>query len=154
MRKIKNMNEITGLTTILASIKTATDIAKLIKESGISLEKAEIKMKIAELISALADAKIEAAGLQNLISEKDEKIKELEETLNIKKSLRYEAPFYWLDGDKKKDGPYCQACYDSKGKLIHLQLDGAYWFCFVCKQTFYGSSNNSSSTIGNIGVSR
>lgn len=149
------MNEITGLTTILASIKTATDIAKLIKESGISLEKAEIKLKIAELISALADAKIEAAGLQNLISEKDEKIKELEETLNIKKSLRYEAPFYWLGGDKKKDGPYCHACYDSNGKLIHLQdLEGGDWFCFVCKQTFYEGSNNSSSTIGNIRVSR
>jgi len=142
------MNEITGLTTILGSIKTAMEIAKLIKESDLSLEKAETKLKLADLISALADVKIEAAELQRLIFDKDEKIKKLEETLNIKKCLRYEAPFYWLDADTKKEGPFCQTCYDSDGKLIRLQvLENGHWICHVCKHTYTDSTYKPSATI-------
>jgi ribosomal protein L37AE/L43A len=131
------MTEIAALTTILGSIKTATEIAKLIKDSDLSFEKAETKLKLADLISALADAKIEAAELQRLIFDKDEKIKELEEALKIKQNLRYEDPYYWLDVDTKKEGPFCQTCYDSDGKLIRLQGAGeGYWICNVCKNEY------------------
>ena len=135
------MTDIAVLTSILGSIKTATDIVKLIKSSDISLEKAETKSKLADLISALADAKIEVAELQNLISEKDEKIKKLEKALEIKQKLRYEAPYYWLDDGPKKEGPFCQACYDTDGKLIRLQgnREGS-WCCKACKNFYTDSS--------------
>ena len=69
------MTDISSITSILESIKTATDIARFFKETTTSLEKAETKLKLADLISALADAKIETAEIQSLISEKDEEIK-------------------------------------------------------------------------------
>jgi hypothetical protein len=53
------MVDIAILGSALGSIKTATDIAKLIKNSGTSLEKAEVKLQVAELISSLADIKME-----------------------------------------------------------------------------------------------
>ena len=56
--------DLTAVSTLLGSIKTATEIAKLIKDSDVSLEKAETKLKLAELISALADAKIKVTAVQ------------------------------------------------------------------------------------------
>ena len=62
--------DIAALSSLLGSLKTATDIARFIKDSDLSLEKAETKLKLAELISALADAKIEAAKIQQLLLER------------------------------------------------------------------------------------
>ena len=62
--------DIAALSALLGSLKTATDIARFIKDSDLSLEKAETKLKLAELISALADAKIEAAKIQQLLLER------------------------------------------------------------------------------------
>ena len=141
------MIEIAALTTILGSIKTATEIARLIKDSDFSLEKAEIKLKLADLISALADAKIQAAELHSVIFDKDEKIKELEESLNLKQNLHYEAPYYWLGEGENKEGPFCQKCYDDNGKTIRLQGTGkGYWECRVCKSA-YKDSNYKAPTV-------
>ncbi len=76
--------EITSITAFIGSIKTATEIAKTIKDAGTTLEQAEAKFKMAELISLLADAKIQAAEIQEVILEKDKRIKELEELFKIK----------------------------------------------------------------------
>ena len=80
------MADIAAIASILGSVKTATEIAKLLKDSDLSLEKAEMKLKLADLISALADARIETAEIQSLIAEKDEKIKQLQEVLETKNS--------------------------------------------------------------------
>ncbi len=100
-----------------------------------------MKLKLADLISALADAKIELAEIQDIISEKEGKIKELEEALEVKNKMHYEKPYYWMiDGDKR-EGPFCQQCYDSKGKQIRLQdKKNGYWTCSTCKNDFIDSS--------------
>jgi hypothetical protein len=66
-----------SVSTLLGSIKTATEIAKLIKDSDVSLEKAETKLKLAELISALADAKIEVMEVQQALLDKDAEVRGL-----------------------------------------------------------------------------
>lgn len=121
----------------LSSIKTATEIAKLIKDSDLSLEKAETKLKLAELIGSLADAKLELISLQELLASTEGRIKELEDELQAHKSLRWEEPLYWLDGEDGPDGPYCQHCYDSSRKLIRLQGNGeGLYECKACKNTY------------------
>ena len=65
------MADITTINAVLTSIKTASDLAKIIKDSNKTLEQAEIKYKLAELISALADAKMEIAEVRELLSSKD-----------------------------------------------------------------------------------
>jgi hypothetical protein len=61
------MADLNTISSILSSINVATDLARLIKDSDVSLEKAETKLKLAELISALADAKIETANVLHII---------------------------------------------------------------------------------------
>lgn len=129
--------DITTVTTLLGSIKTATEIAKLIKDSDLSLEKAETKLKLAELIGALADAKLEGAELQQTLSDKDSRIQQLEKQLQVREQLTWQQPSYWLKTDAGTDGPFCQQCYDTGQKLVRLQGDGeGYWECKTCKSSY------------------
>lgn len=130
--------DISSITTLLGSLKTATDLAKLINDSGITLEKAEVKLKLAELISALAEAKIETAAVQQTILDRDQRIRELEAERATAEKLQYKDPAYWLQADGGDQGPYCQTCYDTSIKLVRLQdvSDGA-WACRACNVTFF-----------------
>jgi len=135
------MEPTTIISTVLTSIKTATDIAKFIKESDASFEKAESKLKLAELISALADAKIEVTDIQQELQKKDAEITVLKEKLNVRGQLKFERPYYWRIDGSQKDGPFCQKCYDSDQKLIRLQANGVgCWECKECKSTYFDSS--------------
>ncbi len=67
------------------------------------------------------------------------RIKELDDQLAIRDQLHWEKPYYWLGFGDPKDGPYCQACYDSEKKLIRLQGGtGGQWSCRTCKKRVSG----------------
>lgn len=129
--------DITTVTSLISSLKVATDIAKFIKDSDVSLEKAESKLKLAELISTLADAKIEASEIQQSIVERDEKIRALEAEAKIRKSLKWNEPCYWLISEDQTETPYCQPCYDRSKALSRLHSDNNGAFeCRVCGKSF------------------
>ena len=134
--------DLTAVTAVLGNIKTATEIAKLIKDSGVSLDKAETKLKLAELIEALADAKLDVVNLQEKLSSAEGRIKELESDLQVQGAIRWKEPLYWLDGQAGTDGPFCQHCYDSGRKLIRLQGNGEGWYeCKLCKNSYETSES-------------
>jgi hypothetical protein len=129
--------DVAAIGSLLGSLKTATDIAKFVRESSVSLERAELKMKLADLIEALANAKIEAADIQQEILDRDKMVRELEAAAAVKVELRWEQPCYLRKNEKGTEAPYCQNCYDSIGKLSRLHVDGSGYFeCRVCTQSF------------------
>ncbi|WP_419813437.1 hypothetical protein [Bacterioplanoides sp.] len=140
--------DITSISTALGSIKTATDLAKLIKNSELSLQDAELKLKLAELISSLADAKIEIANIQTEILEKQNQISDLESRLNTESKMIWDSPYYWLGEKTDQNGPFCQKCFDDNKKLIRLQGNGeGYWSCKVCKSNYTDSTYVSPSSV-------
>ncbi len=122
----------------VTSIKAAWESAKAVKSSADAIDDAQIKLQIAELIGALADAKIEAA-------ENAETIAELTRQLKSKSELQFKGRVYWRDlGDNGKEGPFCPTCYDKDGKAIRLQpnSEDRYqddWRCHACT-TYFGAS--------------
>jgi len=131
--------DLTTITAGLGSIKSAMDIAKALKDSDLSLEKAETKLQLAELVSTLADAKMQIADIQDLLLLKDQENRQLQEQLNLKATLQYEKPYYWKISDEHKDGPFCQKCYDVNDRLVRLQGgENDKWVCFECESIFYG----------------
>lgn len=135
--------DIAAIGSLLTSLKTATDIAKLIRESDVTLEKAETKLKLAELVSALADAKIDAAEIQQVILDRDEEIRTLKAASKIRAELIWKQPCYYMPNVDGVEEPYCQQCYDSESKLARLHTDGAGRFsCSVCKQTYSTSERS------------
>ncbi|HAS8420793.1 TPA: hypothetical protein RQK84_004265 [Vibrio vulnificus] len=127
------MPDIVTISTALSSIKTAAEIAKLIKDGEKSLEQAEFKLKLADLVSSLADAKMEMANIQELILEKDRLISELKNQLEKREQMIWDAPYYWQDKGNERDGPFCQQCFDNEHKAIRLIGHQGVWNCNTCK---------------------
>ncbi|MBY8212905.1 hypothetical protein KW517_02595 [Vibrio fluvialis] len=117
----------------ITGIKAAWELAKGLKLATDSIEDANLKLQMAELISALADAKIEAA-------DNAEKIADLERQLNARVTLKYMDEKYYKEENGELDGPYCTTCFDSTSKQIRLKpIPGATrgnWKCLVCKSYY------------------
>ena len=96
----------------VTGLKTAWEVAKALKIATDAIDDAHIKLQMAELISALADAKIEAA-------ENTEKIVELQNVIKTKASLYFDGTKYYRKTDEDMDeGPFCPSCYDSINSAI------------------------------------
>ncbi len=131
--------------TAFSHLKTSMDIAKLISDSTSSLGEAETKLKLAELISSLADLKMELADIKVDLIDKNEVIRELNEKLKEKVSLKFKEKLYWKENDSI---PFCPICYENESKFIHLSLNNgwpateddeaqlAYYYCKVCEKSF------------------
>ncbi|MFC3717524.1 hypothetical protein ACFONC_15335 [Luteimonas soli] len=132
--------DIPSISAALSSLKTATDIAKMVRESTTTLEKAEINLKMADLIGTLADTRVQLAEIKEALLERDEKITSLETALNTRANLSYEAPYYWEMKGEERVGPYCQKCYDVDGKLVRLQGSTStrgWWHCHSCDRVVH-----------------
>jgi hypothetical protein len=117
----------------LNGIKAAIDIAKAIRNSDISIEKAEMKFKIAELLEALADAKIYLADVKDIIEKKDSEISELKKAFEIKEKLIRKGNYYVLESDPEGNvNKYCLACWDHDRKLVSLLLGQGTIHCNIC----------------------
>jgi len=131
--------DIATISSLLGSIKTATEIARTIKDSGATLEQAEVKLKLADLISTLADVKLEAAGIQEDLLAAKEQIQRLEAAAKQRAALTWKQPCYWMPrpADSSVEEPYCQPCNDNDKRLSRLHDDGKGAFsCMVCKMNF------------------
>lgn len=108
-------------------IKAAWDVVK----HGATLEKQEIIMGLREQHIVLREENISLK----------EQIQCLNEKLSIVGSLKYESPYYFLQLENEKEGPFCQVCKDSNDKLIRLQscVQGI-WECKNCKNDFKDDS--------------
>ena len=117
------MADLATITTILGNIKVATDIAKAIRDSDVSIERAELRLKLAEMIGALADAKIEVTEVHELLRTKERELGELKEAFESKDELvkRYDG-YYQKDENGQAVGePYCISCWQTKHKRFNLQ---------------------------------
>ncbi|WP_063663341.1 hypothetical protein [Aliivibrio fischeri] len=118
----------------VSGIKAAWEVAKSVKTATDAIDDAHLKLQMAELISALADAKMEA-------TENAEIIAELKRQINTRTSLKYIDGVYFkpIDG-ADDDGPFCPTCFDSNSKEIRLKdIEGAIggdWKCLVCSNYF------------------
>ena len=117
------MADLATITGILSNLKVATDIAKAIRESDVSIERAELKLRLAEMIGALADAKIEVTEVQQLLVDKEKAIAQLEDAFQNKDELvkRYDG-YYSANAEGKPAGePYCVSCWQVRHKRYNLQ---------------------------------
>jgi hypothetical protein len=111
-------------------IDDAKDIAKLIK-----------KYNDADLYQKIVDLRDEIFKLREENLRLKEKNKTLEEEKSINEKILWESPYYWIKDRDKKDGPFCQKCFDENKKLIRLQnYKYGRWHCLVCKSDINDSS--------------
>ncbi len=135
------MVDLTTIGAALSSLKTATEIVKFIRESDVNLEKAELKLKLADILGSLADTKIELVELQDALIEKDKKIAELEDAFQKKDSLVRQGDAYYVSNqDGNPTGvAYCLRCWENEYKtkqLVNLPKDRWMHICTSCGHTY------------------
>jgi len=60
----------------------------------------------------------------------------LQDQLTIRDNLVWEQPVYWLEKDRKREGPYCQVCWDGKKELARLHETNHAFLCRACEKSF------------------
>jgi hypothetical protein len=115
-------------------LPTYKEIIDLIKK-GSTFEAQE---KIAQL-------KEEILSLREKNHELQDKVQELKTLLEQKGKLHWDGVIYWLEDEKnnKKEGPFCQRCYDTEQILVRLQqaeVSSRYWICLECKSNYFPST--------------
>jgi len=107
--------------TVISTISAAIGFARELNQVGRTLDEVQWKLKIAELTSALADAKVAATELKDEIEARDRQIAELKaafafhgETIE-RHGYRYEA----RDG-KPIGYPFCPRCIAVEGRFIRM----------------------------------
>jgi hypothetical protein len=112
-------------------LKTASDA---IKASG----KSEGLQALIELQTAMLEL-IQDRHRQVLeIVELRQTIKQLEQEKQGGEHISFDGSSYWKTIGDRRDGPYCQVCYDKEGKLARLRVfrgTGVNWRCNICQNT-------------------
>jgi hypothetical protein len=96
----------------------------------------ELREQILELRAAVLNAQEETLSLR-------EQLGELKCAAQDRKELTFDGYAYWRTlADGKREGPFCQRCFDSDSKAIYLQktLPGMplKWSCTACSAAYLG----------------
>ncbi|HEY5827239.1 MAG: hypothetical protein ACAH24_16680 [Hyphomicrobiaceae bacterium] len=110
----------------MVSISDFKDLYEIFKKAG----NVEAQRRILDLEQRQIETERENQRLHSEIAS-------LRQEAELKQKLKYEAPYYFVVAGEARDGPFCQHCYDTEHKLVHLQprsRPGA-WHCQACKNS-------------------
>lgn len=120
------MADMTTLAAITGSIKAAADIARTLRDLDHSLETAELRLRMVDVLSSLADARESVLELESSVKEKDREIERLHGLFAFKGTLvKRKDAYYGTDENGGPVGdPYCTNCWEAKNLPIHLVFAG------------------------------
>ncbi|MCC3734706.1 hypothetical protein LLS47_17370 [Rouxiella badensis] len=125
----------------LGIIDKAVSITKKLSDDSGELDKATLKLELANLMGELASVKLEVVTFQALLFEAEEKHKHLEEQLKDKQTFNFHYGVFWKEGDEIA---FCPRCYEGESKKVHMRKEFTggepeygirprnYWYCFHC----------------------
>lgn len=132
---------LTTIAEVAGAVTAAIGLSKELIGVDKALHEAEFKLKIAELTSALAGAKIGLAEVEDQLRAKDKEIERLTAFNTDLNGKIIKNGFYmdtFEDGGPRGD-PYCPYCIDRKAglyRLRHLNKPGRPSGCPHCKNEF------------------
>ena len=138
------MPDISAISAGISSIKVAIDIAKELKGATSAIKDAEVKLKIAELLEAMAEVKIKLVEAQDENLNLKQIIKDLESRLAKQDEVVFRDGYYYMaePQEGKPEGPFCSNCYSTKKTLSLLtEVTGTFrkfgkYKCPNCEQRF------------------
>lgn len=127
----------------LSAVSTAIDVAKGMRAVEKNFDAATYKIQIADLMTALSDARLELAAARDAALEKDAAFEELKKTLTRQAQLvQARGGFkYQANAEGQPTGhPVCPTCEQRDGKLVFTVQDGTARNvrCPVCESRFAG----------------
>lgn len=135
------------MSDLLSTLSTGLGLAKQLHEISKKYDDATVKMLVADLMSQLADAKVEAASLKEENANLRAQLAQAERQSSAASEAEFRDGYYWrkVRVQGKPDGPFCTNCFDAEGKLVLLLKqnppfdDFGTYMCPQCKQFFGGN---------------
>ena len=112
-------------------LKVATDAIKASGKSEGLQALVDLQTVMLELIQDRHRQVLEIVELRQTI-------KQLEQEKQRAEHISFDGASYWKTIGDRRDGPYCQVCYDKEGKLSRLRVfhgTGVNWRCSICQNT-------------------
>lgn len=129
------------VSAIFTSLKSAIALARAAKSAADAYADSPLKFQLVELLDALVEAKsvageaeLEILDLKRQLVEANDEIRTLKASQKLQGEVVYECPVYWREEGAKREGPFCQRCWDSDSKLIRLHTKADYPGLFMCKE--------------------
>ena len=124
----------------LCSLQTAVGVVNTLCKADGAVEKAELKLQLADIMDALADAKIALTTAGSHIAELEQKIRTKEELGHIK-TWPVDGTYLTLDENGKAiDGPFCARCWDVSLTKVRAVQDRSgsrdMGYCPECKNKY------------------
>lgn len=127
-----------------SSFKALWEIGKGLRALSKKYEQAELQMEIANLMEALATAKMDFAELHDKVLELRDQNSELKAKLRFSgEVVKFREVYYPKDDDGKPNGrPFCSKCFECESILVSLIWtkfnQPPYWRrdCPNCKASF------------------
>ncbi|MCD4509728.1 hypothetical protein LQT97_00625 [Brucella pseudogrignonensis] len=135
---------VVDISAALSAVTAAMGLAKELRSIDKEFDKAELKLKIADLAEALSDAKQNILTIGDDLRERDAEITRLQSLLNFKaEKLIDKGQFrYFADAEGKATGmPICPVC-ERKGNFLAIVQDrsrgagGINYLCPSCKANY------------------
>ena len=125
---------------VIGSISAAIGFAKELVDINKAVDQAQWKLKLAELTSMLADAKMGAVEMQMEIQSRNKEIARLKESFAFReKTIEKHGMLYEMRDGRPVGMPFCPRCATVDGlfiKLTALQKEGKPSRCPQCKSDF------------------
>lgn len=112
------------LVVVLAALSQAVGIAKTVREIDQSFDQAEHKIRMAEILGALADAKIALVDANTEVVARKEEIKQLAEALKFKFELVEKHNRHYRKHPETGNPfgkPFCPVCMQKLGLFIGIE---------------------------------
>ncbi|MEF2145899.1 MAG: hypothetical protein V3573_10670 [Desulfovibrionaceae bacterium] len=85
-----------------------------------------------EALELLRDLQDEYVALWEENRALKQQLCEVADILDLAENMHFDGQKYWLDVDGRREGPYCQLCYDKEGQMVRLQEQDRHWQCRGC----------------------
>ncbi len=129
-----------GYTSALTGISTALTIVKQLNDIDQKVDEASFKLKIAEISSAFAEAKLGLIDAQQELRQKETEIAALKSSLQRKdETVEHSGYRYRCDAEKQPIGTaFCPICMDDGRFVLTVQSDksGRPYVCPRCDGNF------------------
>jgi hypothetical protein len=129
------MDIITAIATATSSLRMAADVGRAIVESDGTLERAELKLKLADMMGAVADARSQIATIQEATLEQQREIQRLKGAFESRdKVLRWHDAYYYINAEGKAAGrAHCAKCWDDAQLLRILAAHPGNYRVRLCR---------------------
>lgn len=132
-----------ALVEALTAVSAAIDVTKAMRSVEKSFDAATYKLQLAELMTALSEARMELVAAREAATEKDAEFERLRQTLAAQGELiEARGGFKYRVGDKGQPTglPICPSCEQRSGRITVTVQDGnaRKVRCPVCEARFEG----------------